>query len=157
MRRSVGGVCQDHSATSARTAVGGRNGHQARRQTYATRGQPEAHIDWVARNRDNGTQPATVSVVVLKGSPVLPRHPSVVVFRDYANRVRLVNVVSHRHRAQVTKIHAVAASLHGDPARPGQSGRTKQETAGTGIPTVSTAHTAGTEVRAASAQSDTDG
>ena len=89
---------------------------------------------------------------------MLSRHPSVVLYRDQGMRVRLVNVASVRHRAQVRKIHAVAASLHPPESRSGQSGRTKQETPQIAVREVSTApDQVASDRRAASAQSDTDG
>lgn len=64
--------------------------------------------------------------------------------------------VASRHDATLRAIRRVAASLPGSQPRSLESGPTKQEPAGTGIPTGSTAHTVcDTEVRAARAQSDT--
>lgn len=60
-----------------------------------------------------------------------------------------------RHRNAVTQIHA--ASLRHVRYLARQSALQKQETPSGGADEVSTAHTAGTEVRAASAQSDRTG
>jgi hypothetical protein len=86
-------------------------------------------------------------------------HPSVIVTRywDRTDLLRLVIPVnSQRHASNVRKINRVAASLHRDSPPTGHAPQ-KQETPGSGIPEVSTAHhLLQQESEGRCAQSDTD-
>lgn len=83
-------------------------------------------------------------------------HPSTLTYTSGYGRRQVVAVHAVAHDDTIRKIHRVAASLNGSSSNT-REGRGKQEATGVDAPMTSTAHTVcDTEVRAASAQSDTD-